>query len=232
MVYYHINKAIRYLESFGYRGRRAIFTRPLAVDAHGTRDDNSWYSPGLRWLIFATGGVDDAEDEAAAMGEGFSDYLAASWFEVRKLPALRPTVGIWDAIADGGAPPACGASTGTSRSSVLTTPPTADEHENGKIWSATLWEFRGAVGREIADRMIVESHFQLAGLTRFARGRGRSWMRTATSSGDGTWRRSGRSFAGAGSDPSSSRTGRPRRRRRPGGEDIKIKHRPRPGGSR
>jgi hypothetical protein len=45
-----------------------------------------------------------------------------------------------------------------------------DEHDNGQIWSATLWEIRTALGREIADPIIIESHFQLDGFTTFARG--------------------------------------------------------------
>src|SRR6185369_16122991 len=44
------------------------------------------------------------------------------------------------------------------------------EHENGEIWSATLWEIREAVGREVADRLILDSHYQLDGFTTFARG--------------------------------------------------------------
>jgi predicted metal-dependent phosphotriesterase family hydrolase len=47
---------------------------------------------------------------------------------------------------------------------------TADEHDNGQIWSATLWDVRRAVKRDIADRIILESHFQLDGFTTFARG--------------------------------------------------------------
>ena len=48
--------------------------------------------------------------------------------------------------------------------------PTADEHDNGEIWSATLWDIWQTVGRDTADRIIVESHFQLDGFTTFARG--------------------------------------------------------------
>jgi hypothetical protein len=97
MAYFHIDRAIRYLESLGYRGERAIFRKPIPVDANGTEEDNSWYSPHEGSLTFGLGGVDDAEDaeiilhelghaiqdaicpgfgqslEAAAMGEGFGD---------------------------------------------------------------------------------------------------------------------------------------------------------------
>lgn len=45
-----------------------------------------------------------------------------------------------------------------------------DEHDNGEIWSATLWDVRKELGHEAADRVIVESHFQQDGFTTFARG--------------------------------------------------------------
>ena len=46
----------------------------------------------------------------------------------------------------------------------------ADEHDNGRIWSATLWDVRRCFSRSReADRLIVESHFQLDGFTTFAR---------------------------------------------------------------
>ena len=37
------------------------------------------------------------------------------------------------------------------------------------IWSATLWDLRRRLGRDIADRVVLESHFQLDGYTTFAR---------------------------------------------------------------
>jgi hypothetical protein len=112
MAYYHVDAALRYLEQLGYRGQLRIFSQPLEINANGTRDDNSWYSPIDRALTFGTGAIDDAEDaetilhelghaiqdaicpdfgqssEAAAMGEGFGDYFAASFFELGKAAAL------------------------------------------------------------------------------------------------------------------------------------------------
>ncbi len=131
MAFFHIDRAIRYLESLGYRGRHAIFRAPVRVDAHGTREDNSWYSPGTRSLTFGTGGVDDAEDaetilhelghaiqdaicpdfgqsaQAAAMGEGFGDYFAASFFEDRKPARYRTSVAAWDCVTDTDHDPPC-----------------------------------------------------------------------------------------------------------------------------
>lgn len=102
-AYYHVDRAIAYLEEMGYRGARRIFRKPFLIDARGTRDDNAWYSPGRKSLTFGLGDIDEAEDgetvlhefghalqdaicpdfgqsaEAAAMGEGFGDYLAGEF---------------------------------------------------------------------------------------------------------------------------------------------------------
>ena len=192
MAYFHIDRALRYLESLGYRGTRAIFRHPVAVDARGTASNNSWYSPGLRQLTFGTGGVDDAEDaevilhelghaiqdaichdfgqsdQAAAMGEGFGDYFAASFFAAVKPPRFRAAVMSWDAVTRDGDPPCLRR---------LDEPETFEgfdassgEHVNGRIWSATLWDVWNAVGRDVADRIVLESHFQLDGFATMAKG--------------------------------------------------------------
>lgn len=196
MVYYHLDAAIRYLERLGYRGRRAIFRRPLEVDVNGTPLDNSWYSPWERRLTFGTGAIDDAEDgetilhelghaiqdaicpdfgqsaEAAAMGEGFGDYFAASFFARRKPPAYRACVMTWDGLLLGLSErldPPCLRRVDhawTYRDFARD----GDEHDNGEIWSAALWDLRETLGRDVADRLIIESHFQLDGFTTFARG--------------------------------------------------------------
>ena len=195
MAYFHVDRAMRYLESLGYRSGRSIFSEAMKVNARGTREDNSWYSPGLRSLTFGTGGVDDAEDaetilhefghavqdaicpdfgqsvQAAAMGEGFGDYFAGSFFAGMKTRAFRPALMTWDAIASGdGEPPCLRRLDEPVTFESFDGSDSADEHENGKIWSATLWAIWNALGRDVADRLIVESHFQLDGFTTFARG--------------------------------------------------------------
>jgi hypothetical protein len=197
MVYFHIDSAIRYLEGLGYKGARRIFAAPVRVNVNGTTDDNSWYDPSDRMLTFGTGAIDDAEDaetilhefghalqdaicpdfgqshEAAAMGEGFGDYFAASFFETRKPPRYRNSVMSWDGLllglANGDEPPCLRR---LDEKLTFTTFVDEDdwEHENGQIWSATLWDIRNALGRDSADRVIIESHFQLDGFTRMARG--------------------------------------------------------------
>lgn len=196
MAYFHIDRAISYLESLGFRGSRAIFRAPIPVNANGTEDDNSWFSPDDSSLTFGLGGVDDAEDaeiilhelghaiqdaicpgfgqspEAAAMGEGFGDYFAASFFADKKPPRYRTSVGTWDAVADTSHTPPCVRKVDEEATyEAFNHSENADEHENGQIWSATLWDIRTAVGGpDVADRIILESHFQLDGFTTFARG--------------------------------------------------------------
>lgn len=196
MVYYHVDAARRYLESVGYRGARAIFRGPVRANVNGTRDDNSWYSPTEKMLTFGTGDIDDAEDaetvlhefghaiqdaicpdfgqsaEAAAMGEGFGDYFAASLCESKKPARYSTSVMSWDGLFAGLASrldPPCLRRV-DSKMTYADFDPRGDEHDNGQLWSATLWEVRKLLGREIADRVILESHFQLDGFTTFARG--------------------------------------------------------------
>lgn len=195
MTYFHLDRAIGYLESLGFRSSRAIFRDPLPVDANGTEEDNSWYSPHERSLTFGLGGIDDAEDaeiilhefghaiqdaicpgfgqsqEAAAMGEGFGDYFAASFFAASKPRRYRDSFGTWDGIEDTEHDPPCVRRLdGLLTYEVFDHGEGADEHDNGQIWSATLWDIWLAVGRDVADPIILESHFQLDGFTTFARG--------------------------------------------------------------
>ena len=204
MAYYHVDAAMRHIEGLGYKGHRRIFKKedknlPLHVDAHGFADDNSQYSPGDRTITFGRGGIDDAQDgetivhefghavqdaicpdfgqsaEAAAMGEGFGDYLAASIFAAKKPRNLQRLVMSWDAFEISGDisdkhPPRLRSLDSKKTYESFDHSASADEHDNGEIWSATLWEVRRCFKKpKDADTVIVESHFQLDGFTTFAR---------------------------------------------------------------
>jgi hypothetical protein len=102
MTYMHIDRSVRYMDSMGFVGNRAVFAKSVEVDANGLNGaDNSHYIPSSRRLAFGNGCVDDNEDadvilhelghaiqhninpswfggDTGAMGEGFGDYWAAS----------------------------------------------------------------------------------------------------------------------------------------------------------
>jgi len=106
------------------------------------------------------------------MGEGFGDYFAASFFADKKPERYRTTVMTWDGlligIDDRRDPP--GLRRVDEQLTSVDFAPRGDEHDNGLIWSATLWDVRKQLDRKEADRLILESHFQLDGFTTFARG--------------------------------------------------------------
>ena len=103
MTYLHMDRSVRYIESLGFTGQHAIFSKSLEIDANGVDGaDNSHYIPSSRRLAFGHGCVDDNEDadvilhelghaiqhhinsswyggDTGAMGEGFGDYWAASY---------------------------------------------------------------------------------------------------------------------------------------------------------
>jgi hypothetical protein len=203
MAYYHVGQGMRYLRSLGYKGGRRIFTKRLTIDARAIQKDDSTYSPGTRRLEFGTGYVDDAEDaeivlhefghaiqdaicpdfgqsaEAAAIGEGFGDYFAGSFFAAKKTGKRRkrfvPTLMTWDGIMfespnDPTRPPCVRRLDSRRTFETFDHAKDADEHENGEIWSGMLWDIWWALGRKVADRIIIESQFQLDGFTTFARG--------------------------------------------------------------
>jgi Zn-dependent metalloprotease len=180
MVYFHIDAAQRYIQDLGFNN---ILNRPVEVHIDGRSDDNSHYSPTTKSLTFGTGGVDDAEDaeiilheyghaiqddqipgwgasaESGAMGEGFGDYFAASFFAESKPQILRPTVGSWDAVAYSGAEPPCLRRLDSNKRYPKDI--TNEVHDDGEIWSACLWDLRGLLGRRVTDRLVLAHHFLL-----------------------------------------------------------------------
>lgn len=135
-VYHHVDAAQRYLQSLGYRGSRRIVDRSIDVDPRALGGaDNSFYVArplGAGYLLFGTGGTDDAEDpdiihhelahliqdaiapgtfagpvasEARAIGEGFGDYWAFShgWSDSIRSGSDPFCIAEWDARCEGSA---------------------------------------------------------------------------------------------------------------------------------
>ena len=96
--------------------------------------------------------------EGAAMGEGFGDFLAASFFADWKPAWLRPAISSWDCIASEGHPPALRRLDGDKKYPKAIT---GEEHEDGEIWSACLWQLRDQLGRGAAEKLIIAHHYLL-----------------------------------------------------------------------
>ncbi len=181
MVYFHIDRIQRHLQELGFKN---VLNHPIPVNIDGQRDDNSHYSPSDKDLTFGTGGVDDAEDaeiilheyghaiqdnqipgfgasdEGGAMGEGFGDFLAASFFSDVKPKEMKPTLGNWDATAYSGDEPPYLRRLDSNKKYPKDLD--GEVHDDGEIWSACLWELRAALGRKTAERIVIAHHFLLA----------------------------------------------------------------------
>jgi hypothetical protein len=184
MVYYHITRNQLYVQSLALA---PILNHPILVDAHACFGfDVSQYvgepvPPLQNHILFGDGNVDDAEDgdviihEYAhalqddqapgkysgsgypqAMREGFGDYWAFSSFDedTRKSGHDRFCIGEWDKV------PYC----------VRRVDSTAfgsdfdadhDAHVNGLIWSRMMLEIFLRLGKDITDRLILQSHFNV-----------------------------------------------------------------------
>ncbi len=185
MAYYHIDAVQRYIQSLGFKDSKGILNRCVKVNVHGGTEDNSYYdpSPGKKNITYGDGGVDDAEDadiiiheyghaaqdaiipgfgqgkEGRAMGEGFADYLAGTFYCRYRKGDRKCRLGEWDAKGYEGGPQEC-----LRRLDCKKHYPEdmeGEEHADGEIWSACLWKVRESLGKTKSDTVILESQFYL-----------------------------------------------------------------------
>jgi hypothetical protein len=116
-------------------------------------------------------------NETRAIGEGFGDYLAASFYKNQGNSIYQstdaPCVGDWDSTSYSTTTPAClrRVDGGKHYPEDLDPSNPADSHKDGEIWSATLWDLhadlnsanptQGGLGASRADQLIIDSHFTL-----------------------------------------------------------------------
>lgn len=184
VVYYQINECHDFYESLGFDN---IMNFSIGVNVNGTTDDNSWYSPWNRQLMFGSGGVDDGEDcdvviheyghatqhdqvsnwgqthEGGSMGEGFGDYLSVAY--------AHPVFNDWDEaqVFDWDLGPVDHFWPGrrVDRNKHYPEDMTGGVHADGEIWSRCLWDIQNAIGYDITARLVLESHFYLTGYADF-----------------------------------------------------------------
>ncbi len=194
VIYHSIDSIQRHFQALSFSDSNipsnGIRDFPTLANAHWYDQDQSFYSTGDDAVHFGDGGVDDGEDadiiaheyghavqhdqnaswgggEMGAMGEGFGDYLAASFYLASGDPTFQaangPCVGEWDATSYSGSNPPCLRRTDGTK--IYPDDLTGSVHDDGEIWSRALWDFRLALGPSV-DAIVLEHHFALpAGAT-------------------------------------------------------------------
>ena len=189
MGYYYIDYAERYIQSLGFNN---VNNRQQVFAVNRLKIDNSFYSPQSKEISLGLGGVDDAEDaevilheyghsiqddqvpgfgttlEAGSMGEGFGDYWGASVGAQFSAGFQDLCLAEWDATSYSSTNPPCLRrldSTKRYPEDVV-----GQVHADGEIWSAALWQIRGSLGADKADRAVLAAHFLLAPSASFNQG--------------------------------------------------------------
>jgi len=185
-TYYQINQAQEYIQQLGFTEANNE-SQDFSIDT--IRDDNSFYDPSTDMITTGDGGVDDAEDaeviwheyghaiqddivpgfgeslEAGSIGEGFGDY----WAVTMSVPVSKgfnlPCVMDWDATSYTDTEPHCLRRTDTGKT---TGDIVGEVHDDGEIWSNALWDIHQALGRNKANKVILESTFFYTPGTSFA----------------------------------------------------------------
>jgi hypothetical protein len=189
MAYFHIDFAERYIQSLGFtnvNNRQQVF----AIDR--STDDNSSYSSSTKRITYGTGGVDDAEDgevivheyghsvqdnqvpgfgaveEGGAMGEGFGDYLAATVNSSLAGDFQLTCIAEWDATSYAAGVPHCLRRLDSTKH--YPGDVDGEVHDDGEMWSASLFQIRTALGAAKADKLIIQAHFLLSSRANFKDG--------------------------------------------------------------
>jgi Zn-dependent metalloprotease len=175
-AYYHINYFQQYIRTLGFTN---IVDYPIVVDAHAlSGSDNSNFNPAFNppRLQFGEGGVDDAEDadviihefghaimhsaapgtnngtQRKALDEATGDYFASSYSRFLS-PNRWSDVFTWDGHNE----------FWNGRSSVSTDHYPEDLNNNlytdADIWSATLMQIWGDIGREATDAVMIQAAY-------------------------------------------------------------------------
>jgi hypothetical protein len=192
MVYAHLDRLQRYIQSLGFTPQRetGVNAEPqTVVTARAETYDNSFYQPANDVIVYGTGGVDDAEDaevivheyghaihdaqvpgwgvshEGGSMGEGWGDFLAASYYARTSGGFGDLCVAEWDSTSYSSTKPPCLRRMDSRKK--YPDDMANEVHADGEMWSATLWRLRALLpGTAVQKsdnvlRLVLTSHFLL-----------------------------------------------------------------------
>ena len=177
MVYYHIDTVGRYLKGLGFD---FVDDWQIPANVHFGVTRAGFYDPSDGSINFGDAGVDVAEDaeviiheyghailerqvpnmnrgEGGAIHEGFSDFLAASFFS-----AVSDGFGDFIVFEWAGSDDPEVATRSVNSNKRYPQDIVGQPHADGQIWSAALWEIFEAIGRDASIRLVIESHFFLS----------------------------------------------------------------------
>lgn len=189
MAYFHIDFAQRYIQSLGFTN---VNNRQLVYSIDRLTDDNSFYTPSTKKITYGTGGVDDAEDgeviiheyghsvqdnqvpgfgsteEGGAMGEGFGDYLGATVNSALAGDFQLTCIAEWDATSYAAGVPHCLRRLDSTKH--YPQDKDGEVHDDGEMWSASLFQIRTLLGAAKADKLVIQAHFLLSASANFKDG--------------------------------------------------------------
>jgi Zn-dependent metalloprotease len=181
MAYFHIDAAQRYIQSLGFTN---VNNRQQVFSIDRLTSENVFYTPIIRLITYGTGGVDDAEDgeiivheyghsvqdnqvpgfgaveEGGAMGEGFGDYLGATVNATIAGDFQITCIAEWDATSYAAGVPHCLRRLDSTKH--YPGDKDGEVHDDGEMWSASLFQIRTALGATRADKLIIQAHFLLS----------------------------------------------------------------------
>jgi M6 family metalloprotease-like protein len=96
------------------------------------------------------------------MGEGFGDYWGMSMYSTETVANGHPLgcVGEWDATSYSSTTPPCLRRV-DDNVTMSDYDATADEHDNAHVWSRVLFDIFNQLGKTTADRLVLQSHFNV-----------------------------------------------------------------------
>jgi hypothetical protein len=187
MAYHDVTMAQRYIQSLGFDD---INNEPQDLRPNAIPNDNSFYDVTADTITLGTGGVDDGEDaevtwheyghaihgdqvpgfglvgdDSGSIGEGFGDYWAATMSQGVKGNRDAPCVADWDSVSYTNSEPHCLRRTDTDMRFL---DQRGEIHHDGQLWSRALWDINKALGRNRANRVILEAQFAFCPIVLFS----------------------------------------------------------------